>query len=131
MSGDRAALDTNAAIALLNGEPGVEQLLDPFDTLCLSSTVIGELLLGALNSSKPGANLARLQNLIDSCEPLDVTPPTARVYAELRLDLKKAGRPIPENDIWIAAAAVEHALPLITRDVHFSNIQRLQVFKLP
>jgi tRNA(fMet)-specific endonuclease VapC len=131
MTGDRAILDTNVAIALLNAEPGIEQSLQPFVRLCLPAIVVGEPLFGALNSNHPAENLDRVQKLIDRSETLDVTAATARVYAELRIDLKRKGRPIPENDLWIAAAAVEHALPLATRDFHFSQIERLSLLPLP
>src|SRR5258706_2984209 len=127
MTGDRAILDTNVAIALLNAEPGIEASLQSFVTLCLAATVVGELLFGALNSNRPTENVERVQKLVDRSETLDVTAATSRVYAELRIDLKKKGRPIPENDLWIAAAAVEHVLPLATRDVHFAQIGRLSL----
>lgn len=56
---------------------------------------------------------------------LDVTATTAAAYAELRMSLKKVGRPIPQNDMWIAAACIERAIPLATDDAHFTGLPGL------
>ena len=131
MNGSRVALDTTAAIAVLNGEPVVAAWLGRFATLCLPAIVVGELCFGAVNSARPAENLARIDKLVASSEVLDVTAETGRTYAELRLELKRKGRPVPENDLWIAAVAVENVLPLAARDAHFSEFSRLTVLPPP
>jgi tRNA(fMet)-specific endonuclease VapC len=65
--------------------------------------------------------------MIATCNVLGATVQTAEVYARIRFELKQAGRPIPENDIWIAAICLEHGLPLATHDQHFAAIANLQV----
>lgn len=88
--------------------------------------VVGELRYGALNSRKAEENLAEVERLVARCRVLDVTVATAAVYARLRLELRTKGKPIPENDLWIAASCVEHGLKLAAVDSHFDAIDGLQ-----
>jgi tRNA(fMet)-specific endonuclease VapC len=60
---------------------------------------------------------------------LSISMTTAGIYAQLRLSLQRKGRPIPENDVWIAAVCMEHGLPLATRDAHFRHVEGLQVVR--
>jgi len=60
---------------------------------------------------------------------LNITRETANHYSAIRLELKKKGRPIPENDLWIASICIEHNLPLVTGDAHFDNINGLEVIR--
>ncbi len=55
-----------------------------------------------------------------------VTHATAAVYADIRLELKRAGNPIPSNDVWIAALARQHALPLLSNDTHFDRVDGVE-----
>jgi tRNA(fMet)-specific endonuclease VapC len=126
-----AALDTNQAIQVLNDVPAVVSWLATFERICLPVTVVGELLFGALNSSRAEDNLAKVLALATRCEVWPTTVQTSTAYAELRLELKKAGQPIPENDLWIAAACVEQDVPLITDDGHFDAIRRLRRLRQP
>jgi tRNA(fMet)-specific endonuclease VapC len=84
------------------------------------------LLFGAMNSAQAASNQQRVEQLASSCRLLAPTRDTARRYAEIRLALKTKGRPIPINDLWIAAIAVEHGLPLATEDAHFLEVDTLQ-----
>ena len=131
MSGSRIALDTNQAVHLLNDVPAVVAWLDSFGELCLPATVVGELLYGALNSSRAAENVARVSALVTRCLVLDTTVSTSRVYAQLRLDSKVRGRPVPENDLWIAASCVEHDVPLATDDAHFAGFSTLKTVRTP
>lgn len=88
--------------------------------------VVGELRYGALNSRRSAENLAEVERLVSRCRVLDITAATADVYARLRLGLKEKGKPIPENDLWIAALCVEHEVPLVTLDGHFDVIKGLE-----
>ena len=128
MSGDdeeAIALDTTQAIAVLNNT-GAGTWIRPFTRVCLPAPVVGELLYGALNSGRPESNRRRVETLIARCEVLPVGAATAGAYARVRLGLKRKGRPIPENDVWIAALARQHDLTLVSRDRHFSNVDRLR-----
>jgi tRNA(fMet)-specific endonuclease VapC len=114
MTGSRVALDTNHAIHVLNDVPAVISWLNAFDHLCVPVTVVGELLYGAMNSARSAENLAKVYALVARCHVWETTVRTSRTYAELRLDLKRRGRPVPENDLWIAAACVERDVALAT-----------------
>jgi tRNA(fMet)-specific endonuclease VapC len=131
MTGSVVVLDTNVVVALLNGDPKITPWLASFPTLCIPMPVVGELQFGALNSSRPAENLIRIQKFLGSSRALDTTTQTARRYADVRLGLKRKGRPIPENDIWIAASAPEHGLPLATRDAHFSHVDGITLLPPP
>jgi len=128
-SGDRVALDTSVAIDVLAAKVDA-RLLSSVNEHLLPSPVVGELRYGALNSSKSAENLARVEALVIRCVVLNVTVATAKVYAELRLALRVKGRPIPENDLWIAALCVEHQVPLAAVDAHFDAIDDLKRWRL-
>lgn len=124
---NKIALDTNIAIALLNNQTEIYNVLSKFDIIYLPITVCGELIFGAKNSNLAAKNLKRYFEFIQSCELLEVNILTANLYAAIRLDLKKSGKPIPENDIWIAAICQANEIPLFTLDKHFQNIKRLKL----
>ena len=120
-------LDTNAAIAFLNGAPTVVDRFQAADEILLSSTVVGELCFGAQKSAQAAANLARIDMLIDRVVVLDVNTETARHYGQIKNALRIKGRPIPENDIWIAASALQYDLILVTGDGHFGEVDGLKL----
>ncbi len=120
-------MDTTQAIAVLNATGDAGVWVQSFTQVYLPAPVIGELLFGALNSQRPSENLQRVKMLVERCSVLNVTATTAEFYAHIRLQLKRKGKPIPENDLWIAALCVEHGVPLATSDAHFLEIEGLQV----
>lgn len=125
VSGNSAALDTSVAIDVLAGEAA--NLLSQFaEEFLLPVPVVGELRYGALNSKRTSENLAAVDELVGRCRVLEITATTAAVYARVRLALKEKGKPIPENDLWIAALCVEHQVPLVTVDTHFDAVDGLQ-----
>lgn len=124
MSG-RYLLDTNIVIALFAGEPQVRQHLELNPDLFLSSIVIGELYFGACASSRKAANLRRIDDLVQGLEVLGCDLETARQYGDVKNDLRQKGRPIPENDVWIATIALQHGLTLVSRDTHFDEVSGL------
>lgn len=93
----------------------------------LPVTVSGELLFGAKNSQQRSTNLDEFRNFIKNCEVLDINYLIAEEYSDIRLKLKQKGKPIPENDIWIAAICIVNGLPLLTSDKHFLDIENLEV----
>ncbi|AEE51804.1 type II toxin-antitoxin system VapC family toxin [Haliscomenobacter hydrossis] len=126
----KIALDTNVAIALLNGNSEIVTIIQSFDSIYLPITVCGELLYGAKNSAKSKTNLEFYRNFINACAILDTNAIVADEYSDIRLELKSKGNPIPENDIWIAALCRAYGIPLYTLDRHFANISNLNIFSL-
>jgi tRNA(fMet)-specific endonuclease VapC len=125
VSGNSVALDTSVAIAVLAGQAGT-LLSRSRDEILVPVPVIGELRYGALNSRRSAENLVEVERLVSRSRVLDITAATAVVYARLRLRLIEKGKPIPENDLWIAALCVEHQVPLVTLDRHFDVIEQLE-----
>jgi tRNA(fMet)-specific endonuclease VapC len=124
VSGNSIALDTSVAIALL-ADPAHILLSRPDAAFLLPVPVIGELRYGALNSRRSAENLAEVERLVNRCRVLDITATTAVEYARLRLGLKEKGKPIPENDLWIAALCIEHQVKLAAVDGHFDVMDEL------
>ena len=129
MSGNSVALDTSVAIDVL-ADRAESLTSQPITEFVLPVPVVGELRYGALNSRRADENVAEVERLAARCRILDITLATAEVYARLRLDLKKKGKPIPENDLWIAALCVEHQVKLAAVDSHFDAVDGLQRFEL-
>jgi tRNA(fMet)-specific endonuclease VapC len=125
----RISLDTNTVIRLFKNDPRITEVLAANTTVCLPVPVIAELLFAARNSARQEANLKNYNEFIDSCTVLNITRETANHYSAVRLELKQKGRPIPENDLWIASICLEQNLPLATEDAHFENISRLKIIK--
>ncbi len=78
-------------------------------------------------STRPGENLRRLEGILASFRLIVADAVTAKVYGDVFHQLRVKGRPIPTNDAWIAALALQHGLPLLTRDGHFREVQGLDV----
>lgn len=121
------ALDTNIAIAILNGDKNIIDQLGSVEIFYLPITVCGELLYGAKNSLRKEENLSANWQLIEQCEVLNVNVLIADEYSTIRKELKDKGKPIPENDIWIAAICRSNGIPLATRDKHLDYVDGLEV----
>ena len=89
--------------------------------------VLGEYRYGVKSSRLRGARESWLDELEGSAIVLTVTSETSRVYADIRHELRVAGQPIPENDLWIAALARQHGLPILTNDAHFDQVEGLRL----
>ena len=122
----RFLLDTNIVIALFADEELAKTNLTQAAEIFLPSIVIGELYYGAKKSGRPTANLQRIDEFAASNVVLGCDSDTARQYGEVKHELQRKGQPIPENDVWIAAIALQHDLTLVTRDGHFAEIEVLQ-----
>ncbi|NES69333.1 MAG: type II toxin-antitoxin system VapC family toxin, partial [Okeania sp. SIO2D1] len=107
-------------------EASVKSNLAQASEVFIPSFVIGELFYGARKSGRVEANLARVDDLIASSTILVCDAETARQYGETKNRLRLKGRPLPENDVWIAALALQYALVLVTRDAHFQGVENLQ-----
>lgn len=119
-------LDTKVIIALFAGEPSVQEHLAVAHEVYVPSVSTGELCFGALRSGRPAENLARVDEFAANNVVLSCDTQTACHYGQLKAALRAQGRPIPENDLWIAAVALQHDLTLVTSDAHFSGIESLR-----
>ena len=120
-------VDTNVVIGLFAGEPGVVEQLRHRVAVFLCAPVVGELRYGAQASARVESNLARLDEFARALIVLPCDVESATMYADVKFGLRRKGRPIPENDVWIAAIARQHDLTLLTRDGHFQEIEGLNV----
>ena len=117
------ALDTSVAIRYLNGDAIVVAKVTALPTIIvLPLPVVAELLFGAENSARPLQSMTRYLQFIETCALVPMGRETASLYAQTRLTLKRKGRPIPENDIWIAAQCLEHGWRSATNDEHFNYV---------
>ena len=119
-------LDTNIVIGLLAGDADIGEHVSAAGRVYVPSIVLGELYYGVQKSSRPAENAKRIDALAQSAAVLACDSGTATVYGELKARLRERGTPIPENDLWIAALAVQHDLTLITRDAHFDVLPVLR-----
>lgn len=123
----RVLLDTTIIIALFSQDRIVLAALSEIEEVFTSSIVVGELFYGAIKSGQAERNLSKIRDFVRANTVLPVTAQTAETYGQIKDRLRQRGRPIPENDIWIAAAALEHDLDLAARDVHFGAVEGLRL----
>ncbi|MBK9132810.1 MAG: type II toxin-antitoxin system VapC family toxin [Betaproteobacteria bacterium] len=121
-------IDTNAYTAFMLGDADVVEVLAHAERICLNSIVLGELLGGFAAGSREAKNRGELARFLDSprVEVVPVTAQTADSYALVYSGLRRKGQPIPSNDLWIAASALEHGAALLTRDAHFGHVDGLR-----
>ena len=120
-------LDTNAYTALLTGDDRVLGAMAGAERVLMSSIVLGELCAGFEAGSRRNENHAVLREFLSqpAVRTVDVTRATAEVFGVVKSQLKRAGRPIPINDVWIAAHAVETGAWVVTYDRHFVSVAGL------
>lgn len=123
----KLAVDTNAVIAYRKGSDEVYAIIDGIEMLFLPAIVFGELLYGAINSKDTEENKQAVYDFLELSVLLPIDEAICIRYSTVRLGLKQAGNPIPENDIWIAAICLEYNIPLLTRDKHFEKVSGLKV----
>ncbi len=125
MAGSRFLLDTNAIIALQRENAALTALLRPASDVFLPVIAVGELYFGAYKSQRVEENRRAVAAFIANRVVLKVDTDTTDVFGQVKQQLRAKGRPIPENDIWIAALAIQHDLTLISNDEHFSELDNL------
>lgn len=120
-------LDTNAVVELFSTEPNFQRFISAYQHLAIPATVLGELYFGAYKSGRAAANLASINRLLtdSNVEVISTDAAVAMAYGAIRDELRRVGRPIPVNDIWIAAVARQRGLPLVSRDIHFDVVPGL------
>jgi tRNA(fMet)-specific endonuclease VapC len=126
MAGTKFILDTNIIVAWLNGDANIAAKVDKASSIFIPSIVAGELFWGAYNSGQISKNLQKIQLLLQNYSVLVCDSTTAMEYGKIKIELKRSGNPIPENDIWIAALAEQYDFPLITRDAHFKKVKSIK-----
>lgn len=122
-------LDTNAYTAFKMGDEQVVEAVRAVERILMSVVVLGELLAGFEAATKARRNRRELSLFLSSprVRVAPLTAATAEFYAGVYGGLRRKGRPVPTNDLWIAAGAFEHGLPLLTLDEHFRQIDGLLV----
>ena len=123
----RVCLDTNAYSRLMRGHDPLTQLLESAEEVLIPATVLGELHAGFEMGSRREANRRQLGDFLalPGVEPVAVTPDVAERYGLLVHELARQGTPLPTNDIWIAASALEAGARLVTYDPHFQHVHGL------
>jgi predicted nucleic acid-binding protein len=115
-------LDTNALSAAADNDPAIIALLARAEQVAIPVIVLGEYRYGIAQSRRRAGYENWLTGLLHDCFVLDINEPTTHHYAEIVFELKRSGKPIPTNDLWIAALSRQHALPLLSRDRHFDLV---------
>lgn len=123
----RVAIDTNRLTDLFQGDADLADWLGNCDQVSIPFVVLGEITAGFYGGAQQRRNQLLLNHFLvkPTVEVLFAGGETVEQYARLFVQMKRAGTPIPDNDLWIAALALEHNLVLITRDRHFERIPQL------
>jgi predicted nucleic acid-binding protein len=119
-------LDTNALSAFVDGDEALGRMLTGAQALAIPAIVLGEYRFGILASRRRTYYENWLIENLPGKVILNVDEETASRYAEIRHELKRKGRPIPYHDIWIAALARQHRLPVLSNDTHFDHVERVK-----
>lgn len=129
----RVFLDTNAYTGFKKGDEDTLQVIRYADIVGIGVVVLGELLAGFAVGTKERTNRRELDAFLDSprVRIYPVDEETTAHYASIYAQLKRKGRPIPTNDLWIAAACMQQGFRLLTADKHFSDIDGLLTGQVP
>lgn len=126
MNGDYL-LDSNIIVDIFRGEAKAISRVKKLSVIRVSVITIGELHYGAKKSNQTPKRESEIKQLEEMVNILDITKSTAKIYGQIKDQLRAKGKPIPENDIWIAATVMEHQLTLLTKDKHFENVEGLVI----
>jgi predicted nucleic acid-binding protein len=123
----RILMDTNAYAAFKRNASDAVNTLRTVEYIGVNIIVLGELLCGFKAGNKELKNRQELEQFLDSprVNLIQLDEETAEFYAKVHWDLKRKGKPIPTNDLWVASSAMRHGLTLFTYDEHFDNIDGL------
>ena len=124
----RIALDTNRLTDLFRGDRALSEFLGRCDEVWIPFVVLAEMKAGFYGGTRATHNEALLANLLarETVAILLASRETTEQYARLFVQLKRAGTPVPDNDLWIAAMAIENDLALVSRDRHFDKVPQLR-----
>ena len=129
----QSLLDTSAYSAFMRGHAEISAAVQSNEEIFLNSVILGELIAGFIKGGRRRKNENELRRFLASPRVgvLDVTEETAERYAVILNSLWRAGTPIPTNDIWIAASAMEHGLRLVTTDDHYQKVPQVMIDYFP
>ena len=127
MTGNNFLLDTNIISALFKGNVSVTENILNAQSIFIPVISVGELHYGAALSANSLKYIKDIDELIASYPILHVDEDTCKHYGLIKAALRRKGKPIPENDIWIAAITLQHNLTLVTRDGHFNEVDGLSI----
>ena len=127
----RVLLDTNAVSSLFSGDRKVLGAVEKAGAVLMSVIVMGELNAGFLGGSQPGRNRKILGSFLEKpgVEVVPVSAETAEIFGSVMQGLRKAGTPLPINDVWIGCQALENGAKLVTYDRHFTLIPGVRVWE--
>lgn len=129
MGASLVLLDTSLIIRHFRRDQAVTAQLEAAEALFLPAVVLGELYHGAFHGRQREKELASIQELLPAVTVLGITATTAEHFGQIGAELALAGTPIPTNDVWVAALAREHGLPVATDDAHFARVRGLSVLR--
>jgi tRNA(fMet)-specific endonuclease VapC len=127
MTGNKAFLDSNIIIEVFSGNSSIADKIHHLTDFYLSTIVLGELYVGINRVVNKDKHLKKLQAFLELANIIDIDQSTAVLFGEISAELYKKGKPIPTNDIWIAASIKQYNFTLITRDKHFNMISDLSI----
>ena len=119
-------LDTNALSAVADNQPAAVRIFSQAVSIEVPVIVLGEYRFGIAHSRRRREYEKWLEELVAVTRVLPVDQATSGHYAQIRAELKRGGRPIPSNDLWIAALCRQHRLPLMSQDGHFDAVRDLK-----
>ena len=122
-TGGRVLLDTSAVVGVFTGDGTARRIVEVANRAFMSTVTSGELYYGAERSSRRDAHLHQVHEFLSEVRVVSADRRTAHEYGTIKQALRRKGRPLPDNDLWIAAVARRHQLPLATRDNHFHEIE--------
>jgi len=123
-------LDTNIIIDVLKNDEATIKKLATYNKVYYPIIAIAELIYGAYNAQNTTKKLSEVEKIKTKGISLYVDYATTYEYGKIKSKLKQNGTPIPENDIWIAAIALQHQLPVFTNDKHFEKVENLEIISL-
>ena len=127
MVGNKFLLDTNIIAAWLKDETSVADKIDKAKEIHIPIIAVGELYYGALYSTQVAKNIKEIKSITANYGVLQIDEETTIAYGNIKAALRKKGKQIPENDIWIAAIAKRFKLVVVTRDKHFKEIEGINI----
>lgn len=125
MTGNNYLIDSNIVIEIFDGNKKFADKLYKQDEILMPVIVMGELYTGINRVTNKAKHLKKLTDLLTLCTVINIDTNTAKIYGELIAALYKKGKPIPTNDVWIAALAIQHTITIATKDNHFKEIDGL------
>ena len=120
-------LDTTVVVRHFRDPVAFVSRFAAYEELYLPHAALAELYAGAFRSARPEKNVQQIERFLEAVHVLFPDETTSKIYGRVSAQLAQAGTPIPQNDVWIAALALQADLPVATADAHFQNVTGLAV----